>query len=413
VVDVVVPKLNNNDSSYVLTEWLLGDGAEVRCGDPVVVVETSKAAEELLSEGDGVLHHVVAVDAECRPGELIGRVFADRLSWQQFLAAGAGGETASAPGVSGVRTDAGDASPGAPDPVLTDSARELAEQLGLCAADLRTIGRPVVRREDVERLAAAGTSAPMAETGTPEDAGTPTDVTREATAGPAGDRHVLPRTQLGVAAVVSQSHRDVPAAFAAVAVDAGPALELARTLTRSTRRMIGMPELLVKTVAGLRERFPLFFATGFDGRSVRLARTADIGVTVDVGTGLFIPVVAEAEELSCAEIADTLNDYREQALRSAFAAEDLTGAAIIVSLHNEPDVTVAVPIVPPGLVCALTLTGVRTEVGLDETGRPVGRRVTTVGAAYDHRVVNGRDAVLFLQEIKSVLERPEALGGNR
>jgi len=385
VSDVVVPKLNNNDDSYTLIDWLVTDGRPVQAGSAVAVVETSKTAEDLVCDSDGVLHRMLPVNAECRYGDVIGRIFATEDERQRFVA-----ERADPP-------EAG--SPSTLDGILvTDAAAALAQEHGLSAQQLRDLGRKVVKREDVERLAAAGSQ--------PSD---PEPTEADMPEAPGGVRHALPRAQQAVAAVVSESHRTVPAAFAAVKVDVSEATELARRITRRTRRLVGLPELLVKAVARQRARFPLFFATGYDGRSVQLADAPHVGVTVDVGTGLFIPVVHDAERMPMADIADLMMDFREKATQGGLRAQDLSGGNIMVSLHNDADVVLAGPIVFPGQVCAVSLGGVQGELALDGAGEIVVRRAVNIGIVYDHRVVNGRDAVMFLREIQAVLESPAAL----
>ena len=74
MADVVVPKLNNNDSAYTLVAWLVGDGQTVRAGDAVAEVETSKTNVELVCESDGILHHLVGVEAECAPGAVVSKL---------------------------------------------------------------------------------------------------------------------------------------------------------------------------------------------------------------------------------------------------------------------------------------------------------------------------------------------------
>jgi 2-oxoglutarate dehydrogenase E2 component (dihydrolipoamide succinyltransferase) len=384
VPDVVVPKLNNNDDSYVLVGWLVEDGEMVSSGDPVAEIETSKSVTDIACESDGVLQRLAAVGAECRPGDVVARVFASAEELEAFVAGGAAGAGGSA------AAEAGDG----PAPVLTDSAQAFADELGLTAEQLRSVGKRVVKLEDLQRLA-----------------GVPSSPTAPATAEPdhAATRHPLTRAQRAVGAVVTQSHATIPAAFAAIDVHVDAAADLTRQITRRTRRLVGVPELLVKAIAGLRDEHPMFFATGYDGTSVRIADGAHVGVTVDVGTGLFIPVVIDAHELSCDEIADEMLDFRTKAMEGGFREEDLTGANIMVSLHNEAGVVAAVPIVFPGQTCVVSLAGVRDVLALDEAGAVVKRTVSTVGMAYDHRVVNGREAVGFLQALKRALESPAAL----
>lgn len=389
--DVVVPKLNNNDSSYVVVGWLVANGEPICAGDPVVEVETSKSVTDIVCESDGFLHQLVAVGDECRPGDAIGRVFATDGERRAFVEQGAPASP-----------DATDATEDAPALVLTDSAQARAAELGLTEGQLRALGKRIIKVEDIERLAGAASAAPpSAATSDGAPAGAPGDES--------ATRHPLTRAQQAVGAVVTQSHRTIPAAFAAVNVYVDEASALARHITRRSRRMVGVPELLVKAIAGLREQHPLFFATGFDGTSVALPQAAHVGVTVDVGGGLFIPVVYDAEELSCEEIADEMIDFRTKAMQSGFREDDLSGGNIVVSLHNDVDVVLALPIVFPGQTCVVSLGGVRAELALDDLGNVVPRSVATVGIAYDHRVLNGREAVQFLQELKRALEAPAAL----
>lgn len=364
--DLVVPKLNNNDESYTLVEWLAEDGATVRAGDAVVVIETSKAAADLEVERDGVLHHVVPVLAECTHGDVIARVFGSTEQWQDFLA-GQQAEVVDQP-----PADVVDQPPA--DVVITNSARQAAERLGVPLERLRELGKKVVKQADVERLAA------------PRDA------------------VALTRAQRAVAAVVTKSHHDVPAALAVVKVHVDAALRRARQLGKQTQTLVGLPELLVTAVAGLRERFPPFFASRVDDRSIRFADAAHVGVTVDVGTGLFVPVIRSADELSPDRIASALMELRERALANGFDARTLSGGNIMVSLHTDQDVVLAAPIVHPGQTCVVCLAGVTHELALDEAGEVASHRVVNISMVYDHRVVNGREAVAFLHALKDELE---------
>ncbi|MGV9214018.1 2-oxo acid dehydrogenase subunit E2 [Micromonospora sp. RB23] len=397
MTDLVVPKLNNNDTTYVLLDWLAADGEQVHAGEPIAEVETSKAAEELLSDGDGVLHRLVEVNQECAPGDVIAHVFDSEEARQRFLTEAV---TPAAP--------TPEVRPGGP--VLTDSARDLAAAHGLGDDELRGLGKAVVRRTDVERLLADRSAAPTATT---EPVVVAAAAALAAGDGPEPDDprpvHALSRAQRAVAAVVTESHREVPAALAVIKVRADAALAVARQLTRATRTLVGLPELLVKAIGGLREDHPLLFASPGDGSSVRLAEAAHVGVTIDVGTGLFIPVVRDVEELTCAEIAETLMDFRSRAGGEGFRAGELAGGTIVVSLHTDPDVVLAGPIVFPGQTCVVAIGGTQEELALDADGQVVTRRFVNLSAVYDHRVVNGREAVAFLQAVKAALESPDHL----
>jgi 2-oxoglutarate dehydrogenase E2 component (dihydrolipoamide succinyltransferase) len=431
VADVLVPKLNNQDTEYLVVEWLVGDGEPVRAGEAVAVLETSKAADEIEAAASGRLVHVAAKDAWIAPGALLARV----VSGDPAGIAGSpapppaasepGIPAASPAGASSAGPQDGNGPPGtAAASLVTAPARAAMRELGVAEDRVLALGLPLVRRVDVERLAGERAS---------QDAGASknTDAVEEPDASeegegpgaarPAADgegtagRHELPRVQRAVARAVALSHRTVPAAYTVMRFDVGRALERARALTREVRRPVGLPELFVQAVAGLHGRFPLLFASVEDatgdtaggapgpaGPVVRLSAAPRVGVTFDLGEGLYVPVVRETGSLR--EIAATLMRHRLAAASGDFRERDLTGANITVTLHTDADVVLAVPIVLPGTSAALAVTSPRPETVLAADGSVAVRTVADIGLAYDHRLVNGRDAALFLaalrQEIK-------------
>lgn len=410
MAELLVPKLNNNDTEYVLTDWLVDDGTPVTAGDPVAVVETSKAAEELEATSTGTLRHALAAGAVCHPGDRIAAI-----------------DDGTQPAPVTAATAVGTAGQ-----LVTRPAQQLMDELGVSAAEVAALGRTVVRREHVAALRPGGSavSAPAVPTpaagglvlagggsaaapsvsaasaasglapaggGAATVAAGPGGAPATAAGGPGTDdpgvtRHELPRVQRGVARAVEISHRTIPAAYTVVAMDLGPALAYAKRITREVRRPVGAGELFVREVALLHADFPRFFAS-VEGSTALLADAPHIGVTVDLGEGLFVPCVRDAAGLSIGEIATRLMKFRVAATTGAFREHDLTGANFTVTLHTDADVVLAVPFVLPGTVCALAVTA------------PADGSPANIGLAYDHRLINGREATLFLHALKNSMER--------
>ncbi|GAA4046804.1 2-oxo acid dehydrogenase subunit E2 [Nonomuraea soli] len=343
--ELLVPRLNPNDTEYLLVEWVVENGAEVRAGEVVAVVESSKAATDLESPGDGVLVHEVKEGAWCEPGAVLGRVTL-------------GGSAAPAPVAA-----SGDGV------LITEPARALMAELGVTEAEIAGLGVAVVKRSHVEEVAGRRSPAPASAAG-----GLP-----------------LTRVQRAVARAVSMSHQTIPAAYTVMRFDVGQALARAEELTQQVRRPVGLAELFVHAIAALHPRFPLFFAT-LDGDHALPSPTPHVGVTFDLGEGLYVPVVRDPASLTVKELAVTLMRYRVAASKGEFKGAELTGATITLTLHTEPDVIMAIPFVFPGQVAALALPAARQE------GE---RMVADVGLAYDHRLINGRDAALFLSALKN------------
>lgn len=416
--EIRVPKLNNNDAAYLLVEWTAEDGQAVRAGEPLAVLETSKAAEELAAEEDGTLQRLLEAGAECAPGQLIARLLA--AGEEPGLPAGVG-----SPGREPLSTVARPPAEEQEEIVVTAPARLLMDERGISMAQLRGLGKKVIRRTDLEGLdrtgpppaerdghrpltpspAGPGTSSVLPLPSAEQDAPGPAAPSLTGPAEPGDPTLIeLSRAQRRIAEVVERSHRDIPAAFTVMRVDVTDALLFARQETRRLRALIGLPELLVAATGRLLDRFPLFFATPVDGRSVRRAATTGVGVTVDVGRGMSVPVVRDAGRRPLEEIARDLTRFRQTALNGTFRESDLQGGTIIVTLHADAAVVLAVPVVFPGQICALSLTAPRPEVVETRDGGFTVRKVVNLGLAYDHRYVNGRESAEFLGALRTALE---------
>ncbi|MFF2190910.1 2-oxo acid dehydrogenase subunit E2 [Streptomyces sp. NPDC058155] len=332
-VPVGVPKLNNNDTTYLVLQWLVEDGAKVAEGDPLVEVETSKAVEEIVAPAAGHLRVRAAEGTEIGVGKLLAELFAE----------------------------------------------------------------PPTAPPDTPSTAPPG--APTVAAAVPPPAAPP---------GPAPRTHVLDRAQQGTAAVVTRAHQEVPAAFAAVEVEVDAVLARLRTLSDETGAEVGLPEAVVKAVAATHPAFPHLFGALVDERTVRLADTVDIGVTVDAGNGLYTPVLRDCAARSLADLSDDLMEFRMKAFRGEFTAGDLSGGSLTVSLNVEPGVLVVQPIVMWPQLCMVSVGGPLTRLVLAD-GVPAPATVVTLGLAYDHRVVNGREAVAFLRAVADALHDPEQL----
>ncbi|MEU8378134.1 2-oxo acid dehydrogenase subunit E2 [Streptosporangium sp. NPDC048865] len=405
MADIHVPKLNNNDTEYQIVEWLVGNGKPVIAGEPIAVLETSKAADELEAEETGYLHHAAALGTWIAPGALLARVTAE--------AAPPPAPASVAPPVPVPEAVAAEEDAPAAEPVVTAPARAAMEELGVSDAEVAALGLAVVRRSDVEALVSRRTSGTREDVREDVREGAREDVPGNAGEGVPGDvledvplpvedtgAHRLPRVQRAVARAVTTSHGTIPAAYTVVKFEVGPLLERAKGLSREVRRPVGLAELFVQAVAALHPAFPLFFAS-VDGDLARPADAPRVGVTFDMGEGLYVPVVHDTGTLKA--IADALMRYRLAATEGDFRERDLTGANIAVTLHTDADVILAIPLIFPGTVCALAITSPQPELTLAEDGTVTARTVANIGLAYDHRLINGRDAALFLAALRMEL----------
>jgi 2-oxoglutarate dehydrogenase E2 component (dihydrolipoamide succinyltransferase) len=395
VPDITIPKLNTIDTSYTLVEWLFAEGAEVPAGSAVAVVETSKAATELVCAEGGIMHRVAEPPAECEAGSVIGRLFAsdaERLAAPQTdpvrASCAADGAPASRSALSARPEVLGEF-------IVTKAARDLIARHEITAEDLRGLGRRVIKSADVQALLVSRRSGPGAPEGpeAPEGGGT----------------HRPARSQRAVAAAVSLSHRTIPAAYCAVKVEADAALAFLRELSQRSEYPVGIPELLIKCIAVLHAEFGLFFASLRDDGAAVPSGTPRVGVTVDVGTGLSVPVVTDARDLSLPDIGRALAGFRVRALRRRLSETDLAGANIALALNDDEGIVAAQPLILPPLVCMLSLCSVQPELRMRDAGEVGLGHCFHLGLAYDHRLINGREAALFLRAIKAIMEDPDRM----
>lgn len=219
----------------------------------------------------------------------------------------------------------------------------------------------------------------------------------------AGKTRKLSRNQLFVSEVVTASHREIPDAFVVVQARIDPVLKLQQAVPQVPGQAIGMMEALVIAVASLEGDYPTCFGGLLDGQTARVPDGAHIGVTLDAGNGLFIPVVRSAERLGAEQISDLLASFRLQAVRGTFTEEDLTDPNIVISWNYDTNVAMVKAVIPPGLACVISVGGPRQEVFLSESGQPLEKTVVNLGLTHDHRVVNGREAAAFLQGVAAML----------
>jgi 2-oxoglutarate dehydrogenase E2 component (dihydrolipoamide succinyltransferase) len=362
--EIVVPRGSTNDDVCTLREWSVADSASVGTDSVVALVEDSKTVLEVNAGAPGVFRRAAEIGTEYKVGDVIGYVLPDATSAASF-----------------VRPTARVSLPsGAADMLVTKGARELMMEGGVSEDDVRGLGRDVIRRSDIAALLQTRTSA--VELGTD-----------------------LGKQQRAIARVVSESHRTIPKAFLLVKMGCEALLK------RLEGQPVGLTEVLVRILGDLAARFPTCYARLEGTRMIVPEGPINVGVTFDLGSGLFIPVIHGADGRSLADIRATLAGFRDTALEGLFKEPDLTGGHISLSLNLNENVVLSLPIIVPGQAAIVSLGGILQEVAPAEEGTGfVVRRYVNIGLAYDHRLLNGAYAMDFLEALRRRIEYP---GSNR
>lgn len=368
--ELTTPRVSTNDDAVTLTTHVVPDFTQVSPGTVVAIVEDSKATYEIEIEAAGFIRWNAKVGQSCKAGDLMAEVF----------------ETAEQARTAPVRAAVAPAAKPAGAPLasteftLTQVAQKLVDEHGITQEELGSLGRPFVRRSDITALLANRSQAQAVQTVT------------------------LSKRQVAVGRVVSDSHTNIPAVFIVVRVNCDA------LLGRVGRRPIGLTELFVKMLADQAAKFPEFFGTLKGPETVVLhGPKVNIGITLDMGKGLFIANLKDVGGTTLDQLTDGIKGMRRKAMDDSFQGDDLAGAHMSVSLNVAPDVVVSVPMIPPGQSAMLSIAGVLDELYLAEGNQVKTRRYTNLGLAYDHRVINGAYALEFLQAMKRQAQSPETI----
>jgi 2-oxoglutarate dehydrogenase E2 component (dihydrolipoamide succinyltransferase) len=361
---IIVPTINSNDTDALLLSWSLADGGTVRAGDTIAILETTKATFDLAADADGLLHIVAQPRTRCEFGTTIGWIFADAAERDQNFDPAAAEKKAAHGGMT-----------------VTRAAQELIARHGITDEQLRGLGRKIIKAGDLAPLLPQE-SAPTAGLN-------------------------LSSQQQSIARVVSRSRATIADSFLVKKICVDAALDALGQFSREEKALAGLPDLLVWIAARLAGEFPFFFGELGGDLRFKPSASGDIGVTFDVGHGLFIPDVRNAAQLTLKEIAKQMMGFRLKATRNTFHAEEIAGAAMSISINMDADVVLVQPVIPPGQTCMLSLNAVLPEVVPGADGAFTARRYIQLGVAFDHRVINGFHANAFANAIKQRVEQPQ------
>lgn len=390
-VELKVPQVGESITEVQIGDWLKQEGDAVASDEAVVVIETDKVTVELPAPAAGKVARVLKRKGEsARVGEVIGYLEAGAAS---SSAPAAAPKPAPAPAASAHAPAQGERAPH----VMPAAARALA-QAGRDAAQVAPSGPGGrIQKYDVEGSAPAAAPAAPA--------------TRPAPSAPAGgDEQVVPMTPLRrrVAERLVEAQRTAAILTTFNEIDMSAVKELrARVGERFQARhgvKLGFMSFFVKAAVEALKLVPGVNAE-IRGTDIVYKNHYDIGVAVGGGKGLVVPVVRGAERLSFAEVELAIADFAARAKDNKLALEELAGGTFTISNGGIYGSLLSTPILNPPQSGILGLHAIQDRpVALG--GQVAIRPMMYVALSYDHRLVDGREAVTFLKHVKECLEEP-------
>src|SRR3954470_14846100 len=417
--NVVVPEVGESIVDARVAKWLKKEGDAVTAGEPLVELETDKIDLEVSAPQAGVLKSIAHRDgADVKVGEVLGVI-------DESTSAPKGATVdRSTSAATGATVDKSAPPAPAPDAQAdkkraTTAARNAAQQN---AVDLKLVsgsgdaGR--VMKRDVEstfaaRAAGAATadkSAAPAPSATP--AAKPSGPAREERRIVAGDRSEervrmsKRRATIARRLVEAQSTAAMLTTFNEVDMSAVMAVRERHKQSFKERHGtgLGLTSFFVKASIGALREFPRVNAE-IQGDEMVLKHYYDIGIAVGASTGLVVPVLRDADQMSFAEIEATIRDFAKRAEDGTLTLEEIKGGTFTITNGGVFGSLLSTPILNPPQVGILGLHKIE-ERPVAVGGQVVIRPMMYVALSYDHRMVDGLEAVQFLVRIKELIEDP-------
>jgi 2-oxoglutarate dehydrogenase E2 component (dihydrolipoamide succinyltransferase) len=411
-IEIKAPSFPESVADGTISKWHKQPGEAVKRDELLVDIETDKVVLEVLAEADGVLASIVKGEGETvLSNELIATLDAGGTA-SAAPAAAAAPASASAPAVAAPAqaAPAPAASAADDDAIGGPAARKLAEENGINLASVKGTGKDGrVTKEDIVAAVEAKKSAPAA-------APTAKPAAEAAPAVAVGDRveKRVPMTRVRATVarrlVEAQSNMAMLTTFNEVDMTEVMALrskykDLFEKSHNGVR--LGFMSFFVKAATEALKRFPAVNAS-IDGADIVYHGYADVGVAVSSDRGLVVPVLRNAEQMSLAEIEGGIATYGKKARDGKLSIDEMTGGTFTITNGGTFGSMMSTPIVNPPQAAILGMHNI-LQRPMAINGQVVIRPMMYLALSYDHRLIDGKEAVTFLVTIKNLLEDPARL----
>lgn len=418
--EILVPDLGESISEGTIYKWLVKEGDTVGQGDVLAELETDKVNLEISAELDGVISTILRQAGEnVAVGEAIGIIGAASGSKPQAAesaapeAAPAGGSAAAAAPAT-AQPEAPAASGNGHAAIASPGARKLARERGIDLGEVSArdpIGR--IGQADVSGHSAA---APQDAVPAVQSLHTPLGMPAPAKSAPVDGKNVerkrMSRRRLTIANRLVEAQQTAAMLTTFNEVDMTAILDIRKRRKDAFKEKhevgLGFMSFFTKAVIGALKSYPLLNAE-IDGEDLVVKKFYDIGIAVAAKEGLVVPVVRDADRLSFPEIERQIGELASKARANTLSLSELQGGTFTITNGGVFGSLLSTPILNTPQVGILGMHKIQLRpIALDEE-RMVNRPMMYIALSYDHRIVDGSEAVSFLVKVKELLEDPEAL----
>ena len=394
-IEIKVPVLPESVSDATIASWHKKAGDTVKRDEDLVDLETDKVVLEVPSPVDGVLKEI---------RQQVG----DTVNSQQIIAIIEEGAVAAAPAEA---PKAAAAAPAATTPKAAAKGAEDLSPAGLRVATEEKIdpskvagtgrdGR--VTKEDLVNYGKGGSAAPAAAAA---PAAKPTPGSRPE------ERVPMTRMRLRIAERLMQSKNSIAMLTSFNEVNLAEVVKMRKSLGDAFQKehgiKLGFMSFFVKAAAEALKRYP-FVNASVDGNDVIYHGYQDISIAVSTEKGLVTPVLRDVQDMGFADIEKGIADYAKKARDNKLSLDDLQGGTFTITNGGTFGSLLSTPIVNPPQSAILGMHTIKDRA-IVENGQIIAAPMMYIALSYDHRIIDGKDAVLFLVDIKNQLENPQRM----
>jgi 2-oxoglutarate dehydrogenase E2 component (dihydrolipoamide succinyltransferase) len=387
LIEVKVPQLSESVSEASLVSWHKKEGDAVERDENLIDIETDKVVLETPAPAAGVLVKIMKADGESvTSGDLIAQIDTEAKA-----AAGAAKAAEPAPAVKpAAAAQAAGASP---------AARKILDEKGVAAADVAGTGRG--GRVTKEDAVAAGKAASA-----------PAAAAEPAMVGDRPEQRVpMSRLRARIAERLLQSKNENAILTTFNEVNMAPVMAMRKQYGDKFEKAhgvrLGFMGFFVKAAVAALKKFPIINAS-VDGNDIVYHGYFDIGIAVGSPPGLVVPIQRDCDQMSNADIEKKIAEFGAKAKDGKLSLDELTGGTFSISNGGVFGSMLSTPIINPPQSAILGIHATKDRPVV-ENGQIVIRPINYLAMSYDHRIIDGREAVLGLVTMKEALEDPARL----
>ena len=414
IVEVKVPQLSESVAEATLLQWKKKVGEMVLVDEILIEVETDKVVLEVPAPSAGVLVEIVQADGSTVAAEqLIARIDTAATAGAAAPAAAPAAAVASAPAAPAAAAPSGNSKAG----VAMPAAAKLLADNNLSASAVAGTGKDGrITKGDVLGAVASGATKTVATVAIPT--GAPTKVLPQVSAPAAlhlGDRPEervpMSRLRARVAERLLQSQSTNAILTTFNEINMAPVMDMRKRMQERFEKehgvKLGFMSFFVKAAVHALKKFPVLNAS-VDGTDIVYHGYFDVGIAVGSPRGLVVPILRNADQMSFAEIEKKIAEFGQKAKDGKLGIEDMTGGTFSISNGGTFGSMMSTPIINPPQSAILGVHATKDRA-MVENGQVVVRPMNYFAMSYDHRIIDGREAVLGLVAMKEALEDPARL----